>query len=895
MAPPKISDWTKAKNGTNANKSPLKFDDFGIYMRHKQSKLVEICKDKVDNALPQIFKDCICYINGYTSPDPRELAEIISSRGGVSIQFLNGKTAVTHIIATQLTPRKMEEFRKCKVVKPQWVVDSAAAGKLLPIFDYSIIDLAGNNMTLKLTKPVQMKQPPHKAGQDSDNFILQFYAKSRLHHLSTWKSELKHHFQSHVTEYMTQKASSSQKDRQIIAHIDFDCFFASVSLLKFPHLAQKPVCVTNSTSTTGNSSADIASCNYIAREYGITNGMWLGKARQLCPDLQCLSYDFEAYETASKALYDYILNIGVDAVLPVSVDEVLVDISSLCYARVNGEVSLADAAHQVAQEMRQHIFESTRCTISVGIGPNVLCAKVALRRAKPDGYVVLLDSASIDQELGACSLKSLPRIGPSLSAKLSQNLNAHTLSDLRAYTLEQLQKCVGSRTGEVLFKYCRNEDDTDIRIIPDRKSVSADISWGIRFNSLQETENFMRSFTKEISRRLKEINMKGSFLTVKLLIRAKDAPIESAKHLGSGKCDSITRSTPLYMYTDEPDYIFSYAWKEVLAVNAPPEELRGIGLQITKLVHQDYEDKQQRLNFALLEEKGKNNKRKSGSDDCDIPSQIDLAVLSQLPPSLQEEIRKRIRLGKVVDAGHKEIEDSPIQVPSQIDPLVVAQLPHEIRKAIEKDIATRGEKCDVLPRLSQVDQEVFDALPEHIRQEIMNEYDREEKEVENEKEMAADTEINDEVTLSQWTILKEGLGENISWEIFITLPKSVQVQTICEHHELKKRHKAVGQKPGMRDTFAKLKGMRMNEDDFDNFLSGWVEARKDIGPDYETEKVIGKYISDLIDIEGNRSTAINGVKWLDILLKGCGNQLWHTTIKRLQRTVIDKTGCEVIF
>ena len=45
------------------------------------------------------------------------------------MQYLDGKTTVTHIIAANLTPKKAIEFRRYRIVKPAWIVDSVNAGK----------------------------------------------------------------------------------------------------------------------------------------------------------------------------------------------------------------------------------------------------------------------------------------------------------------------------------------------------------------------------------------------------------------------------------------------------------------------------------------------------------------------------------------------------------------------------------------------------------------------------------------------------------------------------------------------------------------------------------------------------------------------------------------------
>lgn len=143
----------------------------------------------------------------------------------------------------------------------------------------------------------------------------------------------------------------------IIMHIDMDCFFASVGIRNRSHLRGKPVAVTHAkgnkvfnkegrdvqlefnlysehskeklkskkyevikTSRDENtprtarfaeigehdSMAEVACCNYEAREYGIKNGMLLGRALKLCPNLNTIPYDFEAYKEVSYALFDHV-------------------------------------------------------------------------------------------------------------------------------------------------------------------------------------------------------------------------------------------------------------------------------------------------------------------------------------------------------------------------------------------------------------------------------------------------------------------------------------------------------------------------------------------------------------------------------------------------------------
>lgn len=52
--------------------------------------------------------------------------------------------------------------------------------------------------------------------------------------------------------------------------------------------------------------SEIASCSYEARACGIHNGMFMGPALKLCPDLHTIPYDFEAYKDVAYTLYDTI-------------------------------------------------------------------------------------------------------------------------------------------------------------------------------------------------------------------------------------------------------------------------------------------------------------------------------------------------------------------------------------------------------------------------------------------------------------------------------------------------------------------------------------------------------------------------------------------------------------
>jgi DNA repair protein REV1 len=50
--------------------------------------------------------------------------------------------------------------------------------------------------------------------------------------------------------------------------------------------------------------------------------------------------------------------------------------------------------------------------------------------------------------------------------------------------MAKLQKEFGPKTGQMLYRFCRGLDDRPVRTEKERKSVSAEINYGIRFTQV---------------------------------------------------------------------------------------------------------------------------------------------------------------------------------------------------------------------------------------------------------------------------------------------------------------------------------------------------------------------------------------------------------------------------
>ncbi|XP_043927902.1 DNA repair protein REV1 [Protopterus annectens] len=487
-------------------------------------------------------------------------------------------------------------------------------------------------------------------------FISQFYSYSRLHHISTWKSE----FTRFVNTLKKQSSGAfpgreklkriiggrmysptsiyktGQKDvtvlpkhQKCIMHVDIDCFFVSVSVLDSPDLKGKPVAVTSNKGSgkgsmhsgasadlemqyyenlskgkkgektdNGNqdshtwdslnhaemnaggvdvsplSMAEIASCSYEARKAGVKNGMFFGQAKQMCPDLLAVPYNFQAYKEVAQTMYETLASYTHD-IEAVSCDEAFLDITEILL-----ETGLTP--EEVADVIRNDIKEKTKCSASAGISSNILLARMATRKAKPEGQYYLKPE-HVDDFIRGQPVAYLPGVGKSMECKLAA-LSVKTCGDLQHISLAKLQKEFGPKIGQKWYRFCRGLDDRPVQTEKERKSVSAEINYGIRFTQTKEAEAFLLNLSEELQQRLEAAGVKGKRLTLKIMVRKAGAPLEPAKFGGHGICDNIARTVTLEHATDSARIISSEIINLFYTMKLNIADVRGVGIQMHHLV-----------------------------------------------------------------------------------------------------------------------------------------------------------------------------------------------------------------------------------------------------------------------------------------------------------------------
>lgn len=150
----------------------------------------------------------------------------------------------------------------------------------------------------------------------------------------------------------------------------------------------------------------------------------------------------------------------------------------------------------IADTVRAEIHSATQCTASAGIGPNMLLAKLATRKAKPDG-VFRLPAEQVDTFLHPLPVEELPGVGWSLHRRLA-GLGINTVADVCRRSKAALQDALGDKTGAALWAHAHGQDARLVALPAPRKSIGAEVNWGVRFQSQQDALVFVEDLAGEV-------------------------------------------------------------------------------------------------------------------------------------------------------------------------------------------------------------------------------------------------------------------------------------------------------------------------------------------------------------------------------------------------------------
>ncbi len=283
-----------------------------------------------------------------------------------------------------------------------------------------------------------------------------------------------------------------------IAHVDCDAFYASVEKRDHPELIDEPLIVG------GSQRGVVLTACYIARRYGVRSAMPMARALQLCPGAAVIKPDMEKYRRESRRIRDLMEALS-PRVESVSIDEAYLDLSEGGDNEPPAR-SLARLALQVEKRVG--------VTISIGLAPNKMLAKIASDFGKPRGFYVIGESDKL-VVLAPMKVSALPGIGPVMTRKLEE-MGYATIAQLRAAKLDELTHRFG-RWGRSLLARAHGEDARRVGFGRGRNvSVGAERTFAKDLARAEDIMAVVEQISQRVAERLVRSDLAATSLTLKL-------------------------------------------------------------------------------------------------------------------------------------------------------------------------------------------------------------------------------------------------------------------------------------------------------------------------------------------------------------------------------------------
>ena len=343
---------------------------------------------------------------------------------------------------------------------------------------------------------------------------------------------------------------------RIILHSDCNSFYASVECLHHPEIREKPVAVGGDIE---QRHGIILAKNQLAKQFHVSTGEAIWRAKQKCPELIVLPPNFPLYLRFSRLARDIYLDYS-NRVEPFGLDEAWLDITSSENQKDKGE--------RTAHEIRKRIREELGITVSIGVSYNKIFAKLGSDYRKPDA-VTMITKENYRQIAWPLPVSDLLYVGPATKRKLN-GFGVHTIGELAQTPVEILRSKFG-KIGDILWCFSNGLDSSpvaDFQNQPVVKSIGNSTTAPRDLERDEDVKMILYVLADSVARRLREQGLKGR--TIHISIR-------------DNSLFSFTRQKTLGFYTNLTEEIAGealslfrehYQWKR---------PVRSIGISVSDL------------------------------------------------------------------------------------------------------------------------------------------------------------------------------------------------------------------------------------------------------------------------------------------------------------------------
>ena len=339
----------------------------------------------------------------------------------------------------------------------------------------------------------------------------------------------------------------------IIAHIDMNCFYASVEEKYNPSLKGKPLAVAGEEI---KRHGIIVTSNYEARKKGIKTTMRVGEAKKLCPTLKIVSPNFERYQKESKKVFS-LIKTYLKKIEIVSIDEAYIDLTE------------EENPIKKIYYIQKKIYEDLKLPSSVGVSYNKFFAKMASNMKKPKGFTII-NKKNYQKLLYEMEVGKMHGCGKSGAKKLNEQ-GIYKIKDLAEANEVILYSILGIQ-GLRLKKKARGEDRRKVEIKVERKSIGNSKTFSKDLIEDREILFELNKIAKKVSQRAKNAGKVGN--NISITIKFNDFK-------------TITRSKKINSYINEEKTLAEEAIGLFLDNYSFDKGIRLIGVSLNNIINRE--------------------------------------------------------------------------------------------------------------------------------------------------------------------------------------------------------------------------------------------------------------------------------------------------------------------
>lgn len=357
-------------------------------------------------------------------------------------------------------------------------------------------------------------------------------------------------------------------EERIILHIDMDAFYASVEQRDNPSLLGKPIVV-------GEDSlrSVVSTASYEARRYGISSAMPMVKAKKMCPNLIIVPHRFDVYKAVSAQIHG-IFKQYTQQVEPISLDEAFLDITH--YERNGRDV------REIAQEIKDKIYEATGLTASAGVSYNKFLAKIASDYEKPNGLFYVSKEEAFNF-ISALPIDKFWGVGRKTATEM-RKMGIFTGRELRKMSLNHLTDVFG-KVGKLYYDFARGIDARTVETNHERKSVGCETTLMADIVTFSGVLIEVYHLIIKLEQRINKAQFEGRTLTLKVKYANFRQVTRSITH------DEVLRTKA---------QLLPLVKKLIKQINISLEGIRLLGVSVSNMNVIDKEKKKEEETELLL-------------------------------------------------------------------------------------------------------------------------------------------------------------------------------------------------------------------------------------------------------------------------------------------------------